>query len=97
MFTLSLGERILRMKPSRFEPMNRMTCEVFSLAPIGGEGWGEGAIRSASRFMERSFIKKFYIFFIAPPLPDPLLHCVEERESVYCVCYIIAEARHETM
>jgi hypothetical protein len=41
------------MKPSRFEPMNRMTCEVFSLAPIGGEGWGEGAIRSALRFMER--------------------------------------------
>jgi hypothetical protein len=30
------------MKPSRFEPMNRMICEVFSLAPIGGEGWGEG-------------------------------------------------------
>jgi hypothetical protein len=39
------------MKPSRFEPMNRMTCEIFSLAPIGGEGWGEEAIRSASRFM----------------------------------------------
>jgi hypothetical protein len=41
------------MKHSRFEPMNRMTCEVFSLAPIGGEGWGEGAIRSALRFMGR--------------------------------------------
>jgi hypothetical protein len=29
------GERIRRMKPSRFEPMNRMICEVFSLAPSG--------------------------------------------------------------
>jgi hypothetical protein len=28
--------------------MNRKTCEIFSLAPIGGEGWGEGAIQSAS-------------------------------------------------
>jgi hypothetical protein len=45
------------MKPSRFEPMNRMTCEVFSLAPIGGEGRGEGAIRSASRFMERAGVR----------------------------------------
>jgi hypothetical protein len=52
-----LGERILRMKPSRFEPMNRMTCEVFSLAPIGGEGWGEGAIRSALRFMGRAGVR----------------------------------------
>jgi prepilin-type N-terminal cleavage/methylation domain-containing protein len=42
---LPWGE-ILRMKPSHFEPMNRMTCEIFSLAPPGGEGWGEGAIRS---------------------------------------------------
>jgi hypothetical protein len=48
-----LWERIRRMKPARFEPMNRMTCEIFSLAPIGGEGRGEGAIRSASRFMGR--------------------------------------------
>jgi hypothetical protein len=76
------GERILRMKPSRFEPMNRMICEVFSLAPIGGEGWGEGAIRSALRFMGRGFNKKNHDFLIAPPLPDPLLHCVEERESM---------------
>jgi hypothetical protein len=38
--TIMFMGRILRMKPSRFEPLNRMTCEVFSLAPIGGEGWG---------------------------------------------------------
>jgi hypothetical protein len=37
-----LEERIRRMKPSRFEPMNHKTCEIFSLAPIGGEGRGEG-------------------------------------------------------
>jgi acid phosphatase (class A) len=53
-----LGERILRMKPSRFEPMNHKTCEIFSLAPIGGEGWGEGAIQSASRFMVRDGVRR---------------------------------------
>jgi predicted amidohydrolase YtcJ len=50
--------------------MNRMTGEVFSLAPIGGEGWGEGAIRSALKFMERAGVRArvkrtFWISYLA--------------------------------
>ena len=67
----------VRPQHSRIQPLRRMTGEVFSLAPTGGEGRGEGVFRQTSispptalpRIFKSLFLISLSLLFVLLPLP----------------------------